>query len=680
MSEKLLLWQRNEISHLENFLLELNQRKNSTGLIEMAYKCAQKAHRGQYRKSGDSFLTHPLSVVQILGSFELDEVTIAAALLHDVIEDTGITLEEIKAEFGEEVAQIVDGLTKLDQINFESQKEAQAAYMRKMMVAVAKDIRVLFIKLADRLHNMRTLGALSDAQRERISVETLRVYAPLANRLGLQDLARQLEDLAFASLHFRWYSEIDNMVEIRSPERELYLTQVASQVEERLLNEGIKAQIIMRPKHLWSIHKKISSGKDFDDIYDLTGLRVILENVSDCYAAMGHIHSMWQFLPGRFKDHIAIPKFNLYQSLHTTVMGPAGKLIEIQIRTQEMDDRAERGIAAHWAYKEAGGSDFSWVNQMMDWVEDTSSPAESINNLHSDLEEYDEVFAFTPRGELISLPVGATPLDFAYAIHTQMGHSARGARVNGNLEPLSFHLSSGDVVEIISSPEKNSAPLLEWLSFAVSRKARNRIRQWFFKAEDGKDGEKTKQEAKTLINGSEINDSEAKDSEAVKDSEEHLESESPNLLAQNCRILVDGQDDIWVRLANCCNPTRKDEILGFVTRGRGVSVHTSDCENAASMSAKEPSRFIQVEWDTEFSPGNYIAVGARALDRTGLLKDIVLALPPQVFITSMDTNSDADGVAHLRLGLNLGDVAQVETILKAIRQVEAVYAAYEING
>ncbi len=659
MSEKLLLWQRNEISYLENLLTELNERENSTGLIKQAYECAQKAHQGQYRKSGDSFMTHPLSVVQILSSFELDEVTIAAALLHDVIEDTGITLEDIKAEFGEEVAQIVDGLTKLDQMSFESQKEAHAAYMRKMMVAVAKDIRVLFIKLADRLHNMRTLGALPDSRREHISAETLGVYAPLANRLGLQELAHQLEDLAFASLHFRWYSEIDDMVESRSPERELYLTQVASQVEERLLDEGIEAQIIMRPKHLWSIYKKMSSGRDFNDIYDLTGLRVVLKSVSDCYAAMGHIHSMWQFLPGRFKDHIAIPKFNLYQSLHTTVMGPAGKLIEIQIRTQEMDDRAERGVAAHWAYKEARGSDFSWVNQMMDWVEDTSSLSESIDNLHADLQEYDEVFAFTPKGELISLPVGATALDFAYAIHTEMGNSARGARANGNLVPLSFHLSSGDVVEIIYSPEKDSAPLLEWLSFAVSRKARNRIRQWFAKTE----------EASAL----------AEDVGLEKAEEAPVENESPNLLAQNCRILVEGQDDIWVRLANCCKPTRKDEILGFVTRGRGVSVHASSCENAVSLSAREPSRFIQVEWDTDFLPRRHIALGARALDRTGLLRDIILSLPPQVFITGMDTQSGEDGVAHLKLEMELGDIAQLEPTLKSIRQVEAVYDAFEIS-
>ena len=723
MLSRTLPWERDETSRFEGLLTQIAERNGDTGLIKRAYKWASRAHQGQYRKSGEPYLSHPLSVARILASYELDETTLAAALLHDVVEDTGTSLEDIKIEFGEEVSTIVDGLTKLDKVSFVSEKEAEAASMRKMIVAVAQDIRVLFIKLADRLHNMRTLGVFSKTKRERIANETLRIYAPLAHRLGMMEMASQLEDLAFSTLHAKWYAEVAHMVEARAPERELFLTQVSTQVEDALLKSGITAEVLGRPKHLWSIYKKILKGQDFNDIYDLSGLRVLVGTVSECYEALGYIHSMWKMLPGRLKDHIAIPKFNLYQSIHTTVIGPGGNLVEIQIRTKEMDERAERGVSAHWAYKEAGESDLAWLSRIMDWTEDTAEPLEMIDNLHSELEQ-DEVFVFTPKGDLITLPKGATPIDFAYAIHTEVGNSCQGASVNGQMVSLSQKLNSGEVVEILSSPGKDAditGPDLNWLGFAVSHRARNRIQQWYAKEKRADTEAQGKEALAAALEESGLTNL-LDDLEALSRSPEleevagllnyadasalfaaigegylspktvlsrlsesdpkskNNQKEFSQVRQQPPAVLVEGQDDIWARLAHCCSPERPDEILGFVTRGKGVSVHRTDCLNAEFLSKADPSRLVQVDWDDKSDRGLVVEVEMRALDRADLIRDVVEEISArQIYIWKLNSHIGGDRVAYLEFELELGDDSQVNLLLKALRRVDSVYDVFLVQ-
>ncbi|MCB0987769.1 MAG: bifunctional (p)ppGpp synthetase/guanosine-3',5'-bis(diphosphate) 3'-pyrophosphohydrolase, partial [Acidimicrobiales bacterium] len=457
-----------------------HQPKSSTALITQAYDLAASAHSGQTRRTGEPYIQHPLSVAQIVAELGLDEVTIAAALLHDSVEDTGVGLEELTRRFGPDVAGIVDGVTKLDRLSFDSKQAQQAASMRKMLVAMAKDLRVLMIKLADRLHNMRTLGAMSAEAQTRIARETLDVYAPLAHRLGMQELKQQLEDLSFATLHPKQYAEIDHMVSTRAPERELYLAQVLEQVRERLRELGVEAEVSGRPKHLWSIYEKmVVKGRQFDDIYDLVGIRVLVESVKDCYAALGSIHATWRPVQGRFKDYVAMPKFNLYQSLHTTVVGPLGKPLEVQLRTREMHQRAEFGVAAHFAYKIGSPTDeLAWLNRIVDWQQETSDPAQFMETLKVDLEQ-DEVYVFTPKGKVVTMAKGATPIDFAYAVHTEVGHACVGARVNGRLVALSHQLNSGDTCEIFTSKVEGTGPSRDWLQIVKTPRAANKIRQWF---------------------------------------------------------------------------------------------------------------------------------------------------------------------------------------------------------
>src|SRR3954471_631786 len=455
---RVLPWRRNSEPPAEEVAplvsaFRSHHPKASPLMITRAYELAADAHRQQVRRSGESYIQHPLAVGRIVADLGLDDITIAAALLHDAVEDTNITLDRVTAEFGPDVAGIVDGVTKLERVQFDSKEAQQAATMRKMLVAMAKDVRVLIIKLSDRLHNMATLAALPASKQERIARETIDIYAPLAHRLGMQDMKQQLEDLSFATLHPKGYAEIDHMVSNRTPERELYLAQVLEQVRERLAELRIVAEVTGRPKHLWSIYEKmVVKGKEFEDIFDLVGIRVIVESVKDCYAALGSIHATWKPVQGRFKDYIAMPKFNLYQSLHTTVVGPQGKPLEVQIRTWEMHQRAEFGVAAHWNYKDNHGSsaDLTWLNRIVDWQHETCDPDEFMANLKIDLEQ-DEVFVFTPKGRVVTLPVEATPVDFAYTIHTEVGHSCIGARVNGKLVPLDSELESGDTVEIFTS-------------------------------------------------------------------------------------------------------------------------------------------------------------------------------------------------------------------------------------
>ena len=461
--DRVLPWRRQsspagELDPVLN-LFKLRHPKSDTGLITLAYEVAEEAHREQVRQSGEAYISHPIAVSTIVAGLGLDDVTIAAALLHDAVEDTGVALDDIRKTFGEDVANIVDGVTKLDRLHFDSKEAQQAATMRKMLVAMAKDWRVLMIKLADRLHNMRTIAAMPAWKQKRTAQETLDIYAPLAHRLGIQEMRWQLEDLAFAVLHPKVYAEIEQMVAVRAPERDIYLAQVLEHVRERLGSLRITAEVTGRPKHLYSIYEKmVVKGKEFDEIYDLVGIRVLVDKNADCYAALGCIHAAWTPIQGRFKDYIATPKFNLYQSLHTTVVGPQGKPLEVQIRSRDMHRRAEYGIAAHWGYKEkASAADIAWLQRLVDWQKETSDPVEFLETLKLDLEQ-DEVFVFTPKGDVVTLPVGATPVDFAYSIHTDVGHRCIGARINGRLAPLDSKLASGDTVEVFTSKAPQAGP------------------------------------------------------------------------------------------------------------------------------------------------------------------------------------------------------------------------------
>jgi guanosine-3',5'-bis(diphosphate) 3'-pyrophosphohydrolase len=698
----------------------------SVALIERAYTQADSAHQGQRRKSGEPYIEHPLAVAKIIAGLGLDDVTIASALLHDAVEDTSMSVADIEADFGGDVARIVDGVTKLDRLEFESKEAQQAATMRKMLVAIAKDLRVLITKLSDRLHNMRTVAALPAWKQQRISQETLDVYAPLAHRLGMADLKSQLEDLAFASLHPKWYAQIDHMVSTRSPERDLYLTQIVTDVQERLEELGIKGEVTGRPKHLWSIYEKmVVKGREFEDIYDLVGIRVTVDSVKDCYAAVGSIHATWKPVQGRFKDYIAMPKFNLYQSLHTTVVALGGKPLEVQIRTYEMHARAEYGVAAHWDYKEEGGNDdLAWLSRIIDWTEETSDPAEFMANLKTDLEQ-DEVFIFTPKGEVVTLPVGSTPVDFAYSIHTEVGHACVGARVNGRLVAIDTRLTSGDAVEIFTSNGEASGPSQDWLKFVATHKARNKIRQWYSRERRDDAIATGKDDVISALRGSvmpihEVMRSNALDEIAAElnytdretlfaavgeghvspksvvsrveralrdgspDREEHVPATAlrPRQAKRDgtgVGVHVEGLDDLWVRLAKCCTPVPPDEIIGFVTRGRGVSVHRSDCANAVSLVARQADRLIDVEWDDDGAKTFVATIEVKALDRARLLVDVAQAMSDQeVNILAASTKTATDRTCTMHFDFELGDASQIDSLLGMLRGVDSVYSAYRV--
>src|SRR6266516_4286575 len=639
-------------------------RKADTARIEQAFEVARVAHADQVRRSGEPYIAHALGVAMILADLGLDDVTIVAALLHDAVEDTTVTDEDLQEQFGPDVAAIVDGVTKLDRLQFASKAAQQAATLRKMLVAMAKDIRVLLIKLADRLHNMRTISSLPESKQQRIAQETLDIYAPLAHRLGIADVKWQLEDLAFDVLHPKRYAEIEQMVTLRAPEREQYLEQVLAELRARLAGLHIDGDVRGRPKNYWSIYEKmVVQGKEFDDVQDLLGVRVVVESVKDCYAALGSIHAMWKPVQGRFKDYIAMPKFNLYQSLHTTVVGPQGKLVEVQIRTEEMHRRAEYGVAAHWGYKEkdSPAQDMVWLDRMVDWQQETSDPGEFMEALKIDL-EYDEVFVFTPKGKVITLAAGATPVDFAYAIHTEVGHRCIGAKVNGRLVPLDSALVSGDTVEVFTSKVEGAGPSRDWLQFVKTPRARSKIRQWFSR-ERREDAIETGREEltkalrregmpvqklasstamSTLAESMNYADLDAlhaaigeghvsaisvaqRLSRQLRGGEEQLPVTArrppPALRRRTVGVHVEGLDDVMVRLSRCCTPVPGDEIMGFVTRGRGVSVHRTDCANAAGL-VDHAERLIEVEWDNDQSATFVVSVEVEALDRNRLLRDI----------------------------------------------------------
>jgi GTP pyrophosphokinase len=716
--------------------------------IERAYQVAERWHRGQKRKSGDPYITHPLAVTTILAELGMDPATLMAGLLHDTVEDTEYGLDDLRRDFGDVVALLVDGVTKLDKVKFG--EAAQAETVRKMVVAMAKDPRVLVIKLADRLHNMRTMRYLKREKQEKKARETLEIYAPLAHRLGMNTIKWELEDLAFAILYPKMYDEIVRLVAERAPKRDEYLAIVTDEVQQDLRAARIKATVTGRPKHYYSVYQKmIVRGRDFAEIYDLVGIRVLVDTVRDCYAALGTVHARWNPVPGRFKDYIAMPKFNMYQSLHTTVIGPNGKPVELQIRTFDMHRRAEYGIAAHWKYKQeavAGASkirtdapkssgkskddhlnDMAWLRQLLDWQKETEDPGEFLESLRFDLSR-NEVFVFTPKGDVIALPAGATPVDFAYAVHTEVGHRTIGARVNGRLVPLESTLDNGDLVEVFTSKAAGAGPSRDWLGFVKSPRARNKIRAWFSKErrdeaiEQGKDAivramRKQNLPIQRILTGDSLvtlaHEMRYSDISALyaaigeghvsaqnivqklvqalggeEAATEEIDEAVPPSRGRGRKrrssadpgVVVKGVDDVWVKLARCCTPVPGDPIIGFVTRGSGVSVHRSDCVNVDSLS-REPERILEVEWAPTQSSVFLVAIQVEALDRSRLLSDVTRVLSDQhVNILSAAVQTSRDRVATSRFTFEMGDPKHLGHVLKAVRGVEGVYDVYRVTS
>ncbi|WUQ87085.1 bifunctional (p)ppGpp synthetase/guanosine-3',5'-bis(diphosphate) 3'-pyrophosphohydrolase [Kitasatospora purpeofusca] len=719
--------------------------------IEKAYAVAEKWHRGQKRKSGDPYITHPLAVATILAELGMDAATLMAGLLHDTVEDTDYGLETLRKDFGDSVALLVDGVTKLDRVKFG--EAAQAETVRKMVVAMAKDPRVLVIKLADRLHNMRTMRYLKREKQEKKARETLEIYAPLAHRLGMNTIKWELEDLAFAILYPKMYDEIVRLVAERAPKRDEYLATVIDQVQGDLRGARITASVTGRPKHYYSVYQKmIVRGRDFAEIYDLVGIRVLVDTVRDCYAALGTIHARWNPVPGRFKDYIAMPKFNMYQSLHTTVIGPGGKPVELQIRTFDMHRRAEYGIAAHWKYKQravAGASkvrtdtptqtrkddkagavnEMAWLRQLLDWQKETADPGEFLESLRFDLAS-NEVFVFTPKGDVIALPAGATPVDFAFAVHTEVGYRTIGARVNGRLVPLESTLENGDTVEVFTSKAENAGPSRDWLGFVKSPRARNKIRAWFSKErreeaiEQGKEAivramRKQGLPIQRILTGDslvtlahemrypDISSLYAAIGEghvaaqnivqklvqalggeegATEDLAETATPTHDNRRAARRRakgdpgVIVKGVEDVWVKLSRCCTPVPGDGIVGFITRGNGVSVHRADCVNVEALS-QQPERMIDVEWAATQSSVFLVAIQVEALDRSRLLSDVTRVLSDQhVNILSAAVQTSRDRVAMSRFTFEMGDPKHLGHVLKAVRGVEGVYDVYRVTS
>ncbi|MFJ8851264.1 RelA/SpoT family protein [Streptomyces sp. NPDC102437] len=732
-------------------IVRSNDTKTETATlrqIERAYQVAERWHRGQKRKSGDPYITHPLAVTTILAELGMDPATLMAGLLHDTVEDTEYGLDTLRRDFGDQVALLVDGVTKLDKVKFG--EAAQAETVRKMVVAMAKDPRVLVIKLADRLHNMRTMRYLKREKQEKKARETLEIYAPLAHRLGMNTIKWELEDLAFAILYPKMYDEIVRLVAERAPKRDEYLAIVTDEVQADLRAARIKATVTGRPKHYYSVYQKmIVRGRDFAEIYDLVGIRVLVDTVRDCYAALGTVHARWNPVPGRFKDYIAMPKFNMYQSLHTTVIGPSGKPVELQIRTFDMHRRAEYGIAAHWKYKQeavAGASkvrtdvpkntgggrsqdtvnDMAWLRQLLDWQKETEDPSEFLESLRFDLSR-NEVFVFTPKGDVIALPAGATPVDFAYAVHTEVGHRTIGARVNGRLVPLESTLDNGDLVEVFTSKAAGAGPSRDWLGFVKSPRARNKIRAWFSKErrdeaiEQGKDAiaramRKQNLPIQRILTGDSlvtlahemrypdisslyaaIGEGHVAAAGVVQklvqalggedEANEDIAESSPPSRSRGKRrsnadpgVVVKGVEDVWVKLARCCTPVPGDPIIGFVTRGSGVSVHRADCVNVDSLS-QQPERILEVEWAPTQSSVFLVAIQVEALDRSRLLSDVTRVLSDQhVNILSAAVQTSRDRVATSRFTFEMGDPKHLGHVLKAVRGVEGVYDVYRVTS
>ncbi|MBK8446253.1 MAG: bifunctional (p)ppGpp synthetase/guanosine-3',5'-bis(diphosphate) 3'-pyrophosphohydrolase [Micropruina sp.] len=713
--------------------LRANHPRADIGVIERAYRTAEHYHAGQSRKSGDPYITHPLAVATILAELGMTETTLCAALLHDTVEDTSYTMAQLTADFGSEVATMVDGVTKLDKVTYGD--SAKAETLRKMVLAMSRDIRVLVIKLADRLHNMRTLGFLRQDKQAVIANETIEIYAPLAHRLGMNAIKWELEDLSFATLHPKIYDEIVRMVAARAPLRENYLRQVIDQVKDDLAEARIKATVYGRPKHYYSIYQKmVVRGRDFFEIYDLVALRILVDAQRDCYGALGVLHARWNPLPGRFKDYVAMPKFNLYQSLHTTVLGPDSKPVEFQIRTHEMHRQAEYGVAAHWKYKEGkatgAGNDLAWVRQITEWQRETEDPGEFLDTLRFEITT-NEVFVFTPKGDVIALPANATPVDFAYAVHTEVGHRTIGARVNQRLVPLEYQLNNGDQVEVLTSKSPNAGPSRDWLNFVASPRARTKIRQYFMRErreesiEQGKEA-LAKQLRRTGLPVHRLLSAEhvaalarhfrvadvnalyaaigegtvsaqnvvarliAAEGGAEEAAEASVEDHAtittsprrrPSRRTNDLGVVVQGQADMWVKLAKCCMPVPGDDIIGFITREDGVSVHRADCTNADNLRQK-PDRLVEVSWATPSADSSFlVAVHVEGLDRAGLLSDVSRVMTEHHSnILSMSANTSKDRVFTMRLQFETPDPTHLASLTNALKRIPGVYEATRIKS
>lgn len=724
-------------------MVESYVSEEELAMVRHAYEFARDAHAGQKRKSGEPFIVHPIQVAIILADLKMDAETVCAALLHDTVEDTEVSAELVEEEFGEGVRNLVEGVTKITRIEVESLSDEQAATIRKMLVAMSKDIRVIVIKLADRLHNMRTLASLREDRRIYKSRETLEIYAPIAHRLGINSIKWELEDLAFFYLEPNKYKQVSRMVTESRDEREAYLGNVIDIITDEMGKVGIDARVMGRPKHLYSIYQKMTKkGKGFSEIYDLIAVRIIVPTVKDCYSALGAVHTLWHPMPGRFKDYIAMPKYNMYQSLHTTVMGPTGRPLEVQIRTEEMHRASEYGVAAHWRYKEGTGKvaaseldrQLAWLREMVDWQDETEDSREFLKSLKMDLDNT-EVYVFTPNGDVKTLRAGATPVDFAYAVHTEVGNHCVGAKVNGSIVPLTYELKMGDRVEVLTS--KSATPSRDWLNIVSTPSARNKIRSYFSKASRSSDRQvghdmlmremrkhgfgisnaRATRALKSVAEAMGFNDSDDMFVQLArgKESAQHISNRLLKLLVDSAKeeevkprigtgeastgvmapmltsvkrpkkhethssngVVVKGIDDVLIRLSRCCNPVPGDEIVGFVTRGRGVSVHRVDCPNADDL-RRNPERLIEVSW--EGSPSRSalykVEIYIEALDRMNLLLDVTRVLSELgANVLSCTTNTHRDGMVEMRFLFEISDLTKIEKSLNEIEKIDGVFEA-----
>ncbi|HEY6236843.1 MAG TPA: bifunctional (p)ppGpp synthetase/guanosine-3',5'-bis(diphosphate) 3'-pyrophosphohydrolase, partial [Candidatus Elarobacter sp.] len=688
------------------------------GWLERVYDVADRAHEGQHRASGESYIAHPLAVADVLADLEMDKATIAAALLHDVVEDTAISNEQVAADFGDEIAALVDGVTKLTRIPYQSKEDAQVENLRKMFLAMAKDIRVIIIKLADRLHNMRTLSSLPEAKQQAIARETIEIYAPIAHRLGIWRVKWDLEDLALRYLDPEAYRDIAERVAKKRVEREDAVASVIADLKVEFEKVGVQADTTGRPKHFYSIHKKMLKGRDFSTIYDLTAVRVIVESVKDCYGALGVVHAMWKPLPGRFKDYIAMPKPNMYQSLHTTVVGPGGDPLEVQIRTWEMHRTSEYGIAAHWRYKEGPKKDekLTWLRSLLEWQNDMRDSRTFMENLKLDLFDT-QVFIFSPKGDVFSLPATATPLDFAYQVHTDVGHHCVGAKVNGKIVPLDSHIKNGDIVEVLTN--KSSRPSLDWLTIVKTSGAKHKIKQWFRKEKkeentlrgqeavegelaraglrlDVARGDAIEKVAQKLnyVNATDLYAAVGFGDVTASNVAQRLreESKADNVVAiplprpstarrvaRNASgIRIAGVDDVLVRLSKCCSPVPGDPIMGFVTIGRGVSVHRADCPNTAYMNAA-PERILEAEWLDQSSLTHAVDIEIEATDRSGLLQDVLgVAAGLKTAISSVKAGTKRD-MALISLTVQISNIEHLHTLLRKLQSIKDVRNVWRVT-